>query len=43
VTDAALQSRIEKAVAKSVPVIWSNLEEKDEIARTLEGESQPAE
>ncbi|MDQ1562056.1 MAG: hypothetical protein QOE85_1397, partial [Actinomycetota bacterium] len=25
------------------PVIWSNLEEKDEIARTLEGESQPAE
>jgi FMN reductase len=43
VTDAALQARIEKAVAKSVPVIWSNLEEKDEIARTLEGESQPAE
>jgi FMN reductase len=43
VTDAALQSRIEKAVAKSVPVIWSNLEEKDEIARTLEGETEPVE
>jgi FMN reductase len=35
-TDEALQARIDKAVSKAVPVIWSNLEEKDEIARTLE-------
>jgi FMN reductase len=35
-TDVALQARIDKAVAKAVPVIWSNLEEKDEIERTLD-------
>jgi FMN reductase len=37
ISNPDLQSRIEKAVAKSVPVIWSNLEEKDEIVRTLDG------
>jgi FMN reductase len=36
ITDEALLARIDKAVAKAVPVIWSNLEEKDEIARTLD-------
>jgi FMN reductase len=34
-----LRARIDKAVAKAVPIIWSNLEEKDEIARALEGET----
>jgi FMN reductase len=38
-TNEALAARIDKAVAKAVPVIWSNLEEKDEIARTLDGEA----
>jgi FMN reductase len=37
-TNETLRARIDKAVAKAVPVIWSNLEEKDEIARTLDGE-----
>ena len=37
ISNPDLQSRIEKAVAKSVPVIWSNLEEKDEIVRALDG------
>jgi FMN reductase len=41
-TNPVLRERIEKAVAKSVPVIWSNLEEKDEIVRTLEGEGVSA-
>jgi FMN reductase len=38
-TNEALAARIDKAVAKAVPVIWSNLEEKDEIVRTLNGET----
>jgi FMN reductase len=38
-TNETLRARIEKAVAKAVPVIWSNLEEKDEIVRALDGES----
>jgi FMN reductase len=37
-TNETLRARIDKAVAKAVPVIWSNLEEKDEIARALDGE-----
>jgi FMN reductase len=37
VSNEDLKARIEKAVAKSVPVIWSNLEEKDEIVRALDG------
>jgi FMN reductase len=37
-SNEALRARIDKAVAKSVPVIWSNLEEKDEIVRTLDAE-----
>jgi FMN reductase len=41
-TNETLRARIEKAVAKAVPVIWSNLEEKDEIVRTLDGESASA-
>jgi FMN reductase len=40
-TNETLQARIDKAVAKAVPVIWSNLEEKDEIARALDGEAAP--
>ncbi len=38
VTNDDLKARIDKAVQKSVPVIWSNLEEKDEIVRTLDSE-----
>ena len=41
-TNETLRARIEKAVAKAVPVIWSNLEEKDEIVRALDGESVSA-
>jgi FMN reductase len=41
-TNESLAARIDKAVAKAVPVIWSNLEEKDEIARTLDGETVEA-
>jgi FMN reductase len=37
ISNPDLQARIEKAVAKSVPIIWSNLEEKDEIVRALDG------
>jgi len=37
-SNETLRARIDKAVAKAVPVIWSNLEEKDEIARALDGE-----
>jgi FMN reductase len=39
-TNETLRARIEKAVAKAVPVIWSNLEEKDEIVRALDGVSE---
>ena len=42
VSNVALKERIEKAVAKSIPIISSNLEEKDEIVRALEGEAAPA-
>ncbi|MCU1470344.1 MAG: msuE [Glaciihabitans sp.] len=41
-TNETLRARIEKAVAKAVPVIWSNLEEKDEIVRALDGEGVSA-
>ncbi|HEY2642999.1 MAG TPA: FMN reductase [Galbitalea sp.] len=37
ISNPDLQARIEKAVGKSVPIIWSNLEEKDEIVRALDG------
>jgi FMN reductase len=37
-TNESLRARIDKAVSKSVPIIWSNLEEKDEIVRTLDAE-----
>jgi FMN reductase len=37
-TNESLRARIDKAVAKAVPVIRSNVEEKDEIERSLEGE-----
>jgi FMN reductase len=41
-TNETLRARIDKAVAKAVPVIWSNLEEKDEIVRALDGEGVSA-
>jgi FMN reductase len=37
-TDEPLRARIEKAVSKAVPIIWSNIEEKDEIERSLDAE-----
>jgi FMN reductase len=37
ITSQRLADRIEKAVAKAVPLIASHLTERDEIARTLEG------
>lgn len=42
VSNPALQDRIEKAVSKSLPIITSNLEEKDEIVRALDGETADA-
>jgi FMN reductase len=42
VSNPSLKERIDKAVAKSLPIITSNLEEKDEIARALEGETAEA-
>jgi FMN reductase len=41
-TDETLRARIEKAVAKSIPIIWSNLEERAEIERALDGETVTA-
>jgi FMN reductase len=38
VSSDQLQARIEKAVAKSVPIIRANVDERDEIERTLRGE-----
>ena len=37
-TNESLRARIDKAVAKAVPIIWSNIEEKDEIERSLDAE-----
>ncbi len=38
ISSIRLQERLEKAVVKAVPLIRSNVAEKDEIARTLAGE-----
>jgi FMN reductase len=42
VTSELLRERIEKAVAKSIPVIRANVAEKEEIARAVAGEGEPA-
>jgi FMN reductase len=43
ITSAFLKDRITKAVGKAVPIIRSNVAEKEEIARTLAGERPPVE
>jgi FMN reductase len=40
-TDVALRERVNKAVQKSVPIILSNVAEKDEIERTLQADTRP--
>jgi FMN reductase len=42
-TSGFLKDRITKAVAKAVPIIRSNVAEKEEIARTLAGDRPPVE
>jgi FMN reductase len=42
-TSGFLRDRITKAVAKAVPIIRSNVAEKEEIARTLAGDRPPVE
>lgn len=41
ISSIRLQERLEKAVLKAIPLIRSNVAEKDEIARTLAGEGAP--
>jgi FMN reductase len=43
ISSIRLQERLEKAVVKAIPLIRSNVAEKDEIARTLAGEGEPVE
>jgi FMN reductase len=38
-TNDSLRQRIDKAVSKAVPVIWSNIQEKDAIERSLDEET----
>jgi FMN reductase len=40
-TSGLLRDRIDKAVAKAIPVIRANVAEKEEIARAVAGEVQP--
>jgi FMN reductase len=43
ISSIRLQERLEKAVVKAIPLIRSNVAEKEEIARTLAGEGEPVE
>ncbi|NEM89781.1 FMN reductase [Galbitalea soli] len=43
ISSPRLQERLEKAVAKAVPLIQSHVAEREEIARALAGEIPPAE
>ncbi|WP_349897560.1 FMN reductase [Parafrigoribacterium soli] len=43
ISSIRLQERLDKAVLKAIPLIRSNVAEKDEIARTLAGEGAPVE
>src|SRR6185312_7382773 len=42
ISSIRLQERLDKAVLKAIPLIRSNVAEKEEIARTLAGEGTPA-
>ncbi|HXD61736.1 MAG TPA: FMN reductase [Lacisediminihabitans sp.] len=43
ISSIRLQERLDKAVLKAIPLIRSNVAEKDEIARTLAGDGPPVE
>jgi FMN reductase len=43
ISSIRLQERLDKAVLKAIPIIRSNVAEKDEIARTLAGDGPPVE